>query len=171
MHSKILALLLLFSCLNISDAAVFPTGPSLTVGGRVFTDLTNLLTFACWATGTGSTFGPCVKTGGTAGYQVTSGKTLTIYAVLCSPDATGSVGFNLLYADTVVANGGSNSAPTNPIYFGGGGQTQGNFEMQSGAVGVQSSFAPNFQAPSTKYLSVYNNGAGNAHCLAYGYEQ
>lgn len=137
--------------------------PTLTIGGRVFTDLTNLIELVGIA---GNTNGTTLrKPNATSGYTVTAGKTLTIYAVrVVVSSASAGVEIGLGYADNDV---GQNTATsfTNPVSLGGVGNL-----MTLSTVGIFE-LAPFFQAPSTKFPYVQGlSGSGRFLVEAYGYE-
>jgi hypothetical protein len=112
---KLLILLLLFT-LTPARADVSPGSgiPSLTVGGRVFTDLSSNL-IVLWATITASAavkHSSLRKIGTTAGYTVTSGKTLTVQGCrFLVKTAAAGISLVFAYGDTDVSMNGA--APTN----------------------------------------------------------
>ncbi len=88
--------------------------PSLTVGGRVFTDLTNLIVLtAAHSAGNLSTLR---LPGASSGYQVPAGKTLKIWAIRQYTTSSYVAPTSLGYGDTDVGYN-SGSTPTNPIYY------------------------------------------------------
>lgn len=153
-----------------SFAAYAPTAPTLTVGGRTYTDLTNLIELSCYAAGNNNcTFR---APNGSAGYAVTTGKTLKIQSFRCfvitSASNTGT-GW-LLYADNDV---GVNTATafTNGVRYGG-----------SAASGYLASFGSlvssgyfegpiSYSIPAGKYPGIQGNDTGVVYnCKIYGYE-
>lgn len=143
------------------------TIPTLTVGNRVFTDLTNLITLSGFVSG-GGNYGTMRAPNGTAGYQVTAGKTYTIHSlIITGGGVTGTGAGTILYGNTDVGTG-AGSAPTTPIYYGGYGAggllTASNFPPS-----ITGTFCnPMFQIPATKYPAVINSST--AFYLSYGYE-
>lgn len=141
--------------------------PSITIGGRVFTDLKNLLILG-GPTG-GAVYGitTCRKQNGTAGYQTTAGKTLRITALevtVLTAVATSCVSMG--YSDTDLGRL-VNTAPTNPVYMEG----VAGYGFSTSETGIYQ-YACNFTIPAGKYLFV--NGNGNAsltQCRLYGYEE
>lgn len=144
--------------------------PSLTVGGRTFTDLSNLIylhgrvaTAARWAT---------FRTeNASAGRQTTSGKTLTIYACnIYSETASTTTGMVLLYGDTDVGMDAA-AAPTNPVYLAGDSSLlAGGVLYGAATTGVMnhSESAVAFQVPSLKYPAMkYDSTAAQGTCYAY----
>lgn len=113
MRTFFLALMLTFSfpawAVTVSNSAVVP---SITVGGRVFTDLTNLkILYTEAGNNNGAvTYAPFVNPDGT-NYQVTTGKTFTIYAIRFFNFVVGAAtSLRLGYGTTAAAF--STSAPT-----------------------------------------------------------
>lgn len=140
--------------------------PTLTVGGRVFTDLTNLIILTGTLAGAANGYTTMRRINGTAGYQVTTGKTLTIYAMKALLQVAGNC--NPAYADADVGNA-TNTALTNPIYFTsvlGAGVTNGNSPL-----GSWQDTQIQFAIPAGKYMCIVNQaGATNALYMAFGYE-
>lgn len=147
--------------------------PTLLVGGRVFTDLTNLKILGTRADG--GQYGTFRSGNATSGYQVGASTALTIYATKIKPRDGGQTSHGaLFYADNDV---GMNSvtAPTNAVYqFG-----DASFIFLKGHLGtaggnsqdVDASHGDNFSftVPSNKYLQLVMTGSSSL-CLAYGYE-
>lgn len=144
-----------------------PAVPSLTVGGRVFTDLSNLITLYGYLGSNGKT--TFRKTGAVSGYQVTSGKTLTLAAIRCFNDTayTAGAGFQLFYSDndTGVA---SVTVPTNPVYYGNDAANGWIYQAQSG---VSLEQILNFPIPSGKYVGGAGGASNSQSCWLFGYEQ
>ena len=134
--------------------------PTITAGGRIFTDLTTIISLVSQAgTTNGGTFR---KPGITSGYAVTSGKTLTVGAMVFY--ATANVGMKIAQTDNDIGLDAS-TAFTNPVYLGSSsGLTFPIFAT------LPLGFAPNFPVAATKYLSFANNSSGTTWALAYGYE-
>jgi hypothetical protein len=138
---------------------------SLTVGGRVFTDLTNLKILVGFVNSTNNTTPRAPSA--SAGYQVTAGKTLDILAASCNIFSAGTATFQMGYADNDVGIGTA-TAKTNGVYMTGD-STNGSFANNS-VVGVQQS-AIKFSVPATKYPFIESNAAGGGICTLYGYER
>ncbi len=145
----------------------------LQIGTRVFTDLTNIIYLMGGVT-TASRWATLRTPNGTAGYQVTSGKTLYIRSIMMMLNAAGVTGLTqILYGDTDVGFDAS-AAPTNPIYMAAGSTVVISAAMAAQGSGATSSFthnspAINFSVPSQKYPCIKSNTAeSSAH--AYGYE-
>lgn len=151
---------------SAAPTAVAGTVPNLTVGGRTFTDLSNLIVL--YAANQGSTYSTFRKRNSAVGYSVTAGKTLTIYAVrLISffPTAAGSAIFQ---SDTDVGFN-SASAPTNLVYF--GGSAVSTVVYPPTAAGV-SEMAIDFQVASGKYVGTGVPGSSAGGVIeVFGYEQ
>lgn len=142
---------------------------TITIGGRLFTDITTLITL----TGSGTTGYTTLRLpSGTAGYPVTAAKTFKVHATRCyGESAVGSASnISLGYGDNDVGYVGA--APTTPIYLGGG--TVGQFSIIFSAVSatqgaLELAFTNPFAAPAAKYLFVNISGnQGNA--MIFGYE-
>lgn len=142
--------------------------PSTTVGGRTFTDLTNLkILFCISGASSNCTFR---AQGQSSGYQVTTGKTLTIYAIYASSAVSSgqSIDFQLLQSDNDVGQPSSTSF-TNPVYING---TTSDLFQSSVTAGVPMVNAISFSIASQKYLSVKSGiTAQSFSYIAYGYEQ
>lgn len=150
------------------------TRPTLQVGGRVFTDLTNLIVLGTRADG--GQFGTFRDLNTNAGYQVTTGKTLTIHAARMIPRDGGiTTHGNIFYGGNDVGLN-SASAPTTPVYPIG----DSSFIVLKALLGttgvpsdrtLEASNALNwdFQVPQSMYPQFTVTGS-SALCIAYGYE-
>lgn len=140
------------------------TIPTITVGGMVFTDLSTLIVLGTLA-GSGNR-GTFRNTAASSGYSVTSGKTLTIWAIdIVSTQPTSDIEVTLAYSDNDVGFA-SATAFTNPVYeFGATNQ----FHGLAPAYGSRGSWATKFPVPAAKYPGVLNSN-GQASIYAYGYE-
>lgn len=150
------------------------TIPSLQIGGRVYTDLTSLIILG--ADATAGRWGTMRLCSGTAGYQVTTGKTLTISSVAANSPAGGgsSVYGTILYGNTDVGFQ-SASAPTSPVYMFGSSTVfpiLGAFAASGASVSNYKDTAINinFAVPATKYPALENSGGAEIFMIAYGYE-
>lgn len=146
--------------------------PTLTVGGRVFTDLANLkILFASVtdATNKNSSFR---KDGTSAGYAVTSGKTLTVLAVRLYSGAVtvgnANLGF-ILYSDNDV---GLNSATsfTNPVFSTGTGAGSALWSQGGTVLTMPLEAALSFAVPTGKFIGWQNNGTALQTAVLFGYE-
>lgn len=149
------------------------TIPSLTVGGQVFTDLTTLIVLY-GSVATTTRYTTLRKPGATSGYQVTTGKTMTIRAAKINYiTPTGSPTINFLYGDTDVGIN-SASAPTNPVYL--GGDSSSSCGVLGGTSGASSGPAtygessPFFPVVALKYSAMFLNVTATVNILAYAYE-
>lgn len=148
------------------------TIPTFTVGGAVFTDLTNIII----------TYGHVVTSGhyttvrrqnGSAGYLPSGSKTYKISAfdVATGQVASSEIQLFLLYGDTDVGLD-SASAPTTPKYPGNDPACKSGV-LWNGAGGTPNiylkTFCTDFTTPNTKFTSVKADGAGITFAL-YGYE-
>lgn len=144
------------------------TIPSLTVGGRVFTDLTNLIILSASTGGSANNVSTLRKFGASSGYQVTTGKTLTIYAIkVISQSSTGEA-LNFGYGDTDVGIRAGTTNPTNAVFAIGDSSNM----LISGLsqVGGVTELAINLAVPSLKYVFAKAGDTGVSGFLAYGYE-
>lgn len=146
------------------------TIPTLTVGGRVFTDLTTLIILGGYALSNNS-FASLRKPNGSAAYSITTAKTYTIYAAKLIGYTLGGTGYiNVLYGDTDAGMDAA-SAPTNAVYCNGDAATRyAGVGASSTGTGyfLDGSHTP-FAVPAGKYVaSKFLNGGGTA--FVYGYE-
>ncbi len=144
--------------------------PTITVGGRVFTDLANLKILACSATG--ATLIRCtmaLTTAPTAGYAVTTAKTLRIRAVKFRDDTPASPSTAIFYvSDNDVGQVGVATALTNGAVRS---QTFPLLDLTA-QLDQGNEFSTNFTIAAAKYLSVQLSAvAKTVYVLAYGYEE
>ncbi len=143
---------------------------TLTVGGRVFTDVTSNLIIigSSGPNGTGN-HNTMRKPGSASGYQVTSGKTLTLYAFSAIASVLGSGGgIQFAYGSTDVGFN-SNSAPAGVFYFGSGSANATEFSLSPVGTTVQG--AIHHPIPALNYADCLSATATNTlTCYAYGYE-
>ena len=148
------------------------TIPTLTVGGRVFTDLTNLIILYGMSTTSTHNWSTLRKQNGSSGYTVTSGKTLTINAVTCITPNSTAPAVSLLYGTSDVGLD-SGSAPTGAVYLAGGSSTNTIYISQCASSGSSlsqiSSGSVDFQVPAGKYPCGYMNTQG-CSMSTLGYE-
>lgn len=144
---------------------------TLQIGGRIFTDLTNLIVlFSSVNSGTHATFLKTYPTQGTSGYSVTGGKTLTVQAIqLFSQTAVNA--FNLLYNDIDVGFDSSTSF-TNPVYFTSGSSSQNASipNIFSASVTQNQFYYPFWRTPAGKFPSISWSSSNNQSAFGYGYE-
>lgn len=141
--------------------------PSLTVGGRVFTDLTNLIVLNLRVGGVASHVTTARKPGGAAGYQVTSGKTLTLYAMRCISQNTSAAEGTLGYGDNDKGQDAGTTLPTNPVTWDGSSSNVSINTPGSSTLEVPLLFA----VPSQKYVFMQEQDTGVNLCTLFGYEQ
>lgn len=142
--------------------------PTVTVGGRVFTDLTNLIALtATMNAGAAARYSTFRR--GSAGYQVTAAKTLKLSAMKSLVMGTGSGIITLGYGDNDVGFT-SSAAPTTATYPWGstsyfGAPAVGNYLFHEFALDSSTGFA------ATKYPFFQNDGVALiCMVLIYGYE-
>jgi hypothetical protein len=160
-----------------AEATYIPFNCALTVGARCYSSA-ELARFESGTTGV-ILYGnvptdgriTTLRTSNTAsGYQVGSGKTLTIKSVSYVGGAGGRVIVG--YGDTDVGLN-SGSAPTNPVVVGGATTVSSGFSYLSGntsAAGINTGAAYiNFTAPQNKYPFIYAEGAGFSNVIVYAF--
>lgn len=148
----------------------FPPGiPALQIAGRVFTDLTNLLVFAGTINGATNRYCSPRLYSGTAGYQVTSGKSLVIWAVATDISVAGTSFMGVGYCDNDVGMA-TNTAPTNPIYQPSSASLLAATGLGVYATGVKE-FATKLIIPTGKFLLVDSVGGTTVGTVKlFGYE-
>jgi len=134
--------------------------PTITISGRVYVDLTNLIILYYYVPTSGN-FTTGRAAGASSGYQVSG--TLTISSVYSVPNSpTAGLQGIILYGDNDV--GLNTSAPTNPKYI------DSNFGLKVViAIGTGISCVPfSFAIPNGKYpaMSAANDGGS---FMSYGY--
>lgn len=147
---------------------------TLTVGGRVLTDLTNLKTLVAQAGGSANTQNCTFRQIGTsAGYQVPGGKTFNVVALrIYTINDLGIAGASTvdLYYSTTDVGYGTNTATTTTGIAGAGVSTR--FPIKS-AQGDTVEFCLNWSIPTGFYLTCvgqYNVAGQEAMLYIYGYE-
>ena len=149
--------------------------PSLTIGGRVFTDLANLKILFARSAGTGALNSSFREAGGTAGYVVPASKSFRIDAISAKMTGTAAAGASmgqLLYSDNDAGTEGA-TAFTNAKY-------PGNSSSLS-TFGTAASVASpglaryeepfNFLVPTGKYIGLIGTSATVSTIVQiYGYE-
>lgn len=140
------------------------TVDTITVGGRVFTDLTNLIIIMTSIT-TASRYGTFRKASASAGYTPSGGLTFKFGAIRMIPAgyaAGDSDSCQLLYGDNDVGVN-SAAAPTTPVFPGGGTVfemgPQAVLTLQASAYGGEG--ITDFVVPNGKYPGAFHNGAGS----------
>lgn len=139
--------------------------PSITIGGRVFTDIPNLIILKAIVTAAGQ---KCTfrLPSGTAGYQVTAAKTLKVLAISAFASNTGSNSFIIAQSDNDAGWTGS-TALTNPVYEANNADTTG--ITAGGIVTARNEFVTNFSVAATKYLSVSGGNGASAASIIYAF--
>lgn len=162
---------------SVSAFSAPPVGgvqPTITVGGRVFTDLARLKILRCFASSDGSnnncTFRDTAAPAG--GYVVPASKTLRVQAYRMTTMIAGAGVFaSLMYSNNDV---GANSAtaPTSPVYLMGGTITASSIVGSALAGGVVEGLL-NFTVPTTKFVTTLSQGSVSTSYTIdiFGYEQ
>ena len=142
------------------------TIPTLTVGGRTFTDLTNLKILVGDVSTTNKT--TMRVPGATSGYAVTSGKTFVVDVIeFVNPNTTVSY-IQLTYADNDVGVN-QTTALTNPVYAL---SNSSSYYTSATVAGSHNIFYPNFRVPAGKYITIVGNVNGSyADTIIYGHEE
>ncbi len=163
----LLAFLIMFMGV-LAQATYIPTAPTLTIGGRVFTDLTNLKILYC-AGATGTPRSACREANGTAGYLPSGSNKFRILAMVISGGTAGVSNTTVSYGDNDVGFL-SNTAVTNQVFLAG----TSNSYMVMGQLGGRYGFneiAINFLVLNGKYTIIETGVAGDIRFTVYGYEE
>lgn len=146
--------------------------PTLTIGGRVFTDLQNLIILYCFCGPQGSTLnGTFRKAGASSGYTPSGSKTFKLSAIKYSIQATaaaatGSVLIGYADADVGLA---SAAGLTNGVFIAGGGSPS-NIGVGMAVMKETYEAVCDFVVPNTKYLCAQAAAASAIATVAFGYE-
>lgn len=143
--------------------------PSLTIGGRVFTDLKNLIQLYAFVSGAGN--GNCTfrRSDTTSGYTPSGSKTFRVLALRMEVYTTFAGAGSLLYSDNDVGIAAA-TAFTNAKSPLSGGQFPLVVQTTSNANIFDKPI--NFVVPNGKYLGCTNNAsAGVGSIVAWGYEE
>ena len=139
--------------------------PYIIIGGRKFTDLTNLKTLYGYAAG-GASKKCTFRTAVGDGYQVPVAKKF----VVCAVEFTGSAANSFCQLGYSDNNVGLDSATafTNPVYPGG--------NISAGALLAATTHTPYqysfyFEVIASKYLGFTNPSTGDVYARVYGYEE
>ena len=147
---------------------------TMTIGGRVFGDLANLIQLQAYNDSTGAQKFSTLRNGtASAGYQVTTGKTLKIGAVrfwILGGQAASRY-IQMGYGDTDVGLSGA-AAPTNATYLssGAGSSTQLPFNTAGNAQNPAIEVAVRIDVPATKYFFMSGTTGLEFVGVAFGYE-
>ncbi len=156
-----------------SPIGTIGTIPTLTVGGRVFTDLTTLIILKAHVSG--NTRSTMRKSSGSTGYQVTAGKTYTVHALQAMAattlSATGaSVSFTLAQVDADIGLDVA-TAFTNPVYSAGAvAEIDLCINPGPGSGTIVQSPCAFFPVAATKYLGVLSASTYLNQLFSFGYE-
>ncbi len=146
--------------------ATVATIESLTVGGRVFTDLNNLIVlYGRAGSGGGGPNATFRLSSASSGYAVPASKVLTImaYKIINLFSSTQVTGLN--YADNDVGFI-SAAAFTSPVYYAGA----SNFDLGTPSSGSFLDGDLNFEVPASKYIGYSNNiSTAGISFFIYGY--
>ncbi len=147
---------------------------TLTVGGRTYTDLVNLISVCGQvATDSPAAMTPRKSTSGSSGYAVTSGKTFKVSSLKLSKANTSSNdNFSFGYCDNDC--GINSGTPSNPIYFGTNSSTSAlvyrNLTSTNDRI-IEISIG-NFNVPAGKYLFCKTESSSASFFVQFfGYEE
>lgn len=145
--------------------------PTLTVAGRTFTDLANLVILS-WYCGSGVTNAtlrrPFLSTGYSAGAIKAGGQRFRLLAYTIETTASGGFFFDIGYSDNDVG-AGSATAFVNPKGMQGGNLNTGPYEIIYQGL-FYKEVATDAYIPNGKYLSTYQSATGYVTGRAFGYE-
>lgn len=160
----------LISAHVLAAPPTYPVIPTMEIGGRIFTDLgTRLKVLVGMHAYNGKNL-TLRAMNGTAGYQVTSGKTLRITALRVSVHTAETETYDrLCYADNDVGISTS-TAFTNQVYNGGAAPAANLASMKTAGI---IEIPVNFTVPSQKYpcMELTSSTNGISYVMAYGYEE
>jgi len=146
------------------SAAIFqPTIPSLTIGGRVITDLANLIVLYGYSNSSATSRCSLRKVNTSTGYTPSGTKVFQAVAVRIQTLIVATSGLALGYADTDIGLG-VNTAHTSPQYL-------NVLPPLNGAVGIDFQFPCEIRVPNGKYFASDSQGSvwvGNI--IVYGFE-
>lgn len=148
---------------------------TISIGGRVFTDLTNLIMLYTYIQNGGAAqYGTFRKAGGTTGYTPSGGLTFKFSAARISQLATtlnGTGSFTVGYSDNDMGFAGT--SPTNGKYIANSSAAYyfGVTTLASGNAGLIEEAVMDFVCPNTKFpFALYVPASLNASVQAFGYE-
>lgn len=141
---------------------------TLQIAGRNFVDLDNLIVLSVYCSNAANAYSTFRKGVTAAGYQVTAGKTLTLWAAkIVNSIVVAGQTISLGYADTDA--GLSNTvSPTNPIWSG---STPSTSAIYVTAVVEVKEVDFNFQIPATKYPVIFAPAGTAVQMQVFGYEK
>ncbi len=150
------------------NVLVGPQIRTLAIAGSTFTDLTNLIVLIGTFNAAVNGYSTLRLPSASAGYVVTTGKSLKIVALEVKVRAAGAAGDLLLFGSADTDQGlQTNTAPTNPVYPAGLNTSEAKDISVIGTIAYNVLYA----VPSAKYLFFYNNGSiATGTVTAYGYE-
>jgi hypothetical protein len=146
---------------------------TLAIGGRVFTDLANLICLlGNTDSGAGGQNTTLRKSTATTAYQVPASKQFRVRAVRlhCIASAAASRMIQLLYSDNDMGVT-SNTAPTNPVYVGGHTNNSHLGSLVQAATNPQIEFAFDWVVPTTKYIGAIGTTSSWVQVQVFGYEE
>lgn len=150
--------------------ATFPT-PSLTIAGRVFTDLSNLIQLVAFVNGVGTGFCTFRKIGGVGGYTPSGAKSFRLAALQVEPTVAFATAGSIFYSDNDLGVA-TNTAPINPVYPGGASGTGQSIPLVAASNGsVVYQKAIDFTVINGKFLGITTaNQNTTGSIYAWGYE-
>ncbi len=148
-------------------------GPYINVDGLVHPSKNLIMLSGVCTLAGGQAYTTMRATGGSAGYQVTAGKTLYLVGGIVRGNI--NTGVALLYGDTDVGLNSSGSAPTNAagVFAGADAALKSLIISLAGISGEKSMNLLGARVPAQKYPCVVNaaNTTGTIFVQVFGYEQ
>lgn len=167
---KLILILSLFIAGTVTAAPVSPPVlPTITVGGRVFTDTKNLIILYGLSNGTNGN-STLRRANATSGYTPTGGKVFKAYAIkIYNLSSSASYGVSLSQSDNDLGIQ-SPSAMTNPVTM--AGSTSMQPVTTATGLGQTAEGSLDFQIATGKFLTVTSSSSTNSgNIIVYGYEQ
>ena len=153
-------------------SAFLPQGHGLTIAGRYFPNTSNLIILNAFSTSSSSPNATARIQKGTSGYQVTSGRTLKIFAVRMSVNAATAGIMQIKQTDNDVGyntntplSGSLQAWPSNTS------ATTANGISVPATIGAYVEVPVYFEIASGKYLTVVQTTNSSAEMYLYGYEE
>jgi hypothetical protein len=165
---KIIFILSLFIAVTVTAAPVVnPSIPSLTVGGRVFTDLSNLVILMGHTLGTGNA-SSLRKPGSSTGYTPPVGKSFRLLALKIITNSSSQSGIRLLSSTNDIGNNTATSVTGASYIYG----DSNNYFTSGTTPGGFLEAAIDFTVPFGSYLTILSGGStSDCFVIAYGYEK
>lgn len=168
MKNMILALFLIANAAFAAPPSPPSVVPSITIGGRVFTDLRNLKVLNGYSYNASANYVSLRLPNASAGYAVTTAKTLRITAGFGYALAASTLG-SMCYGDNDVGGSGT-TPPTNIVYMSGDANF-GQLLNLSATSDADKFWVLNFTVPAGKIPCLKFNAGGGGRVTFFGYEE